>query len=100
VTLVLHHLSRNLAESIISNMKENTNIGGLNVIKAFTQNGDFYKNRNRQENFYLRDGELDEIYKDWEVLKSVKIIGKAIEKDKNGNSQINESVEFIARKIK
>lgn len=98
--LILHLLSRTDAERIISSMQEHTNIGGLNIIKAFTQNGDFYKDDNQKERFYLYEGELEERYKDWEILKSVKTTGKSVVKDENGNPYINQSVEFIARKIK
>ncbi len=102
-TYVLHHLSRQDALLLIKEMQERTNTDGLNVITAFTENGDFYRDKPDTEDFYLKREELKNLYTDagWEVLEPTgyeEVEGKTNEKKPDGSRKVNVAAQLIARK--
>jgi tellurite methyltransferase len=99
-TYVLHHLSREDAVSLIKQMREHTSEDGLNTITTFTENGDFYRNNPDTDNFYPKEGELRELYADWDVLEYEEVENQAFAKRPDGSPMVNVSAKLIARKPK
>ncbi len=99
-TFMLHHLSREEALRVINQLQEHTNIEGLNVITAFTKNGDFYRNNSETNNFYPAENELRELYANWEILEYEETEGKAFAKRPDGSPMLNISARILARKPK
>lgn len=99
-TYVLHHLSWEDAISLIKQMQEYTNDGGLNTITTFTKDGDFYQNNPSTENFYPSEGELKELYANWEVLEYEEVASRTFSKRSDGSSMMNVVAKLIARKSK
>jgi len=97
-TFVLHHLSRDRALELIKKIKQYTEIGGLNIIAAFTKNGDFYRIDPQTPELYLNENELKDIYSDWEVLSYSEKEGRAFKKRPDGTPMTNVSAEIIAKK--
>lgn len=95
-TAAFHYISRKDALELIQEMKLHTNPLGVNVIAAFTQDGDFFKNN--PEGFYPNRLELKEIYNDWEVLTYDEISSPAMAKKEDGSPMINTIARLIARK--
>lgn len=99
--LVLHNIPKEKALALIGKMKEHTNEDGLNVISAFTENGDFYRNHPRlTENFYPKEGELKELYADWEILEYEEKKSTARATNKDGSPMFNILARMLARKPK
>ena len=74
---VLHQMPRELALAFVADMKQHTSKGGLNIISAVMQSGDFWnaaQDRNRlnkmifKDGFYAGENELHILYDDWEIL--------------------------------
>lgn len=98
-TFVLHNLSRENALQIIEEMKNHTNPEGLNVITAFTKNGDFYNRPSEKENFYLDGGELKNLYAGWDILEYEEAEGEARAKKQDGTAMKNVTAKLLAKKI-
>ena len=98
---VLHYLSRQEALLLIKEMQERTNTDGLNVIAAFTENGDFYRDTPDTENFYLKAEELKDLYVDagWQILEYVEAEVEAKKKRPDGSHMVNVSAKLIAKKL-
>ena len=96
---VLHHLELEQAEKLISVVKEKTEPNGLNVICAFTKEGDFYKNPKSKNDFYPNQGELKKVYSDWEVLFWEEKETRAYQKRPDGNPMVNTASFLIVQKI-
>ncbi|KKS16153.1 MAG: Tellurite resistance protein TehB [Candidatus Woesebacteria bacterium GW2011_GWA1_41_7] len=84
----LHFLSPKAAKGLINQMKSKTNVGGLNLVVAFTNKGEFDVSRG----FYFNNDEILDIYDGWEILLYKKEVGAT----KSGLNQ--ERLHFIARK--
>jgi tellurite methyltransferase len=97
--LVLHLLPKQDALNVISQMQAHTALGGLNIVKAFTQNGDFYAQNPTADRFYLNKEELKEIYNGWEILKYEEVETKAFAKKPDGTNMTNVTAKLLARKI-
>jgi tellurite methyltransferase len=100
-TSMLHHLAKEDAETVIKKMQKHTKPQGFNLITAFTQNGDFYKNHPDTNNFYLNNKEqLEQLYEGWKVIKSFEKEGKARSLDIEGKAQFNIFAGLMAQKVK
>jgi tellurite methyltransferase len=100
-TFVLHNIPKPEALSLVEKIKKHTNADGLNVISTFTENGDFYRNHpHLSENFYPKEGELKELYGDWEILDYQETQTLARAKNKDGSSMFNVTAKILARKPK
>lgn len=99
-TYVLHNLSRQDALLLVKEIQERTNIDGLNVIAAFTEDGDFYRNAPNTEKFYLQENELKDLYIDagWDIREYREVRVGAEKKRPDGSPMINVSAKLIARK--
>ncbi len=60
----LHFLERHDIERLIMDMKTHTRKGGLDVISVFTE-----ENPHKRFPYLFRKKELEDFYKDWEVLQ-------------------------------
>lgn len=89
---ILHHLGRQTALDLIEKLKQSTKLTGLHVVGAITREGDFYKNNPR--GFYLENGELSKIYKDWKILEHEEKEQYAFVKNKD-NGQIKNICAYI-----
>jgi len=95
---MLHHLSREEAMSLITQMQKHTNKDGLNVITIFTKNGDFYRKNPDTDKFYPEKDVLKKLYANWEVLEYEEIESQTWIKRPDGNPMINMSEKLIAQK--
>ena len=99
-TFVLHHLKREEALAVIAQMQAHTNIDGLNVISAFTEDGDFYRNNPDTDNFYLKAEELKALYDTWEILEYSENEEQAFAKNEDGVPMVNVVARLLVKKIK
>ena len=97
-SFMLHHLLRTNALELINEIKSHTNKGGINVITAFTENGDFFKKDTSTNLFYLKHNELKNIYKNWNIKDYKEIETAAYAKNEDGTNKKNVSVFIIAQK--
>lgn len=99
-SFMLHHLPRDRALSLIEQIKQQTKVGGVNAITAFTKQGDFYRKNPETSNFYPDSGELQSLYADWEVIEYTEKEGNALSKKEDGSPMVNVSASILARKPK
>jgi len=97
-TSVLHHIDTESTKKIIGDMQSHTNIGGVNIIVTFSDNGDLYERAKKSGRFYPSEEIMREIYSEWKIkeLYSYKTISLA--KDKKGERMRNNLVAIIAIK--
>jgi tellurite methyltransferase len=95
-TFVLHELNREDALSLITKMKNHTNLGGLNIIATFINKGDL-KGIN-PEKFKPEEGELKDLYSDWEVLSYTEQDSMMNSKRADGTNMHNFTATITARK--
>jgi SAM-dependent methyltransferase len=88
---VLHHLLRAQATELIKAMQDNTEVGGLNTISAYTKDGDYFRSKPETENFYLDQGELSDLYKGWDIKLCVEQKGRAF----SGGSNITAYIAAV-----
>ncbi len=75
-TWVLHYLSKEKAYQLINRVKQHTMPQGVNLIIAFTNNGQLQNED--PSRFYLEPNELLELYRGWEILAYKKQMGGTI----------------------
>lgn len=97
-SFMLHHLNTDSSRTLIRQMQEHTNEGGLNVISTFTKEGDFYKKDPTTKRFYPALGELEEIYRGWDILEYTEEKGRAHATHDDGSPMFNVASEMIAKK--
>jgi len=95
----LHHLMRDQAIKFIGGMKQETMLGGFNLITSFTKNGDFYRKDPTTDKFYLNENELKDLYQSWEILTYFEKEGKAFAKNPDGTAMVNIFAGMIAKKV-
>ncbi len=98
-TYMLHHLSKENALKLVAKIKERTKSGGLNVIATFTAEGDFAQSPNAVNMFYPNLGEMQKLYRDWEIITYSEDNSRALDTKTDGSPMTNIAVRIIARKI-
>jgi tellurite methyltransferase len=77
---VLHQLSRDTALSLVRKMQEKTEVGGINVIAAFTKDSEFYKlDPSADERLYLNPNQLASLYQGWNLVWNTEVQGKSVD---------------------
>lgn len=99
-TYMVHHLTREDALKFIEEIKAHTTEGGLNVISAFTVEGDFSKLPLEKGKFYPEPGEMRGLYSDWEIIKYSEDNSRAKATNPDGTPMFNIRAEILARKPK
>ncbi|MBU6231175.1 MAG: methyltransferase domain-containing protein [Patescibacteria group bacterium] len=97
---VMHHIGRAQGLELIEKMKRSTERRGLNVIAAFTTEGDFFRKDPvaSAELFYPKLGELDQLYSGWEIEWYFEGTTSARKCHPDGTQMQNVSARLIARK--
>lgn len=95
---ILHHLSRIEALTLINGIMAKTKPHGLNIIAAFTANGDFYRNNPKTHNFYLQHKELKSLYAEWEIIRYKERNEEALAKRVGGSPMKNKCAYLLAQK--
>jgi hypothetical protein len=95
---VLHELSRADGLALIDSMKQLTTEGGVNVITAFTQTGDFFEENPKTEKLYFAQDELRTLYAGWEILSYEEVRRQAMAKKADGTRKRNVVAVLLARK--
>ena len=90
----LQFLSERDVKRIISEMKENTNEGGLNIIVSFTED-----NPSKELPYLFRKGELKGMYSYWEILEYEEFMMEPERHGKDGKLHQHAIVTLIARKL-
>jgi len=98
---MMHHLSRTNALSLIAKMERHTNKSGLNIIAAFTDDGDYYEESLGRNLFFLRGDELKSMYahKPWGIPKYIERENPSVQKKLDGTDKMNTSAHIMVRKI-
>lgn len=94
---VLHHLTDSQALDLIKKMQIKTNPGGLNVFNVFMNQGDLMQDR-ELDSFYLKPGELRDLYQGWEILEYNESEVKLSKNKSDGSPMYNLRVAAIVRK--
>jgi tellurite methyltransferase len=97
-TNVLHHLPKQDALNLIKRMQLNTKLGGLNTIVTFTDKGDFYSSNPNTKKFFPKEGELKDLYSEWDILEYAEEENPASRKKEDGSRMINIMAKIIAKK--
>lgn len=95
---ILHHLPAIDAEEFLQMIKAHTKSGGLNVVTAISNDGDFYRQAANSGNYFPDQAVLEAIYADWELLQSQSADKQAAAHKPDGTVMRNVNVEMIARK--
>jgi tellurite methyltransferase len=90
----LQFLSEKDAKRVISEMKENTNEGGLNVIVSFTED-----NPSKELPYLFKKGELKSMYSYWEILEYEEFMMEPEKHGRDGKLHQHAVVTLIARKL-
>lgn len=98
-TFMFHHLSRADGLKFVEEIKQHTKPGGLNALTAFTKEGDFYKLKTAEGQFYPNLGELRSLYSDWEVIEYEESNSRAQATTADGKPMFNIKAVILARRI-
>lgn len=93
-TDVLHFLDKKNRDLALYKIKRHTVLGGLNIIRVFTKNGDL----NSPRLHFFENGELRENYKDWDILFYEEKLKMTREKDSFGRPKKHEVAGIVAKK--
>jgi tellurite methyltransferase len=94
-TFVLHFLGPRALETL-GRIQAATLPGGLNIIRTFTERGEWPQERKRGH--YLKPDELRERYAGWDILFYEEKLVKTRECDGQGNPLMQEAASIVARK--
>ena len=97
-TVVLMFLQADRIPDIIQNMQEQTSIGGYNLIVCAMDTEDYPCSVHFP--FTLKEGELANYYKDWELVKYNENPGHLHRRDENGNRIQLRFATMLAKKVK
>lgn len=97
-TYALHHMSQGEAAALIGRMMEHTNPDGINVITAFTRDGDFYRDDTSTTQMFLEHDELKNMYAGWEILFYEESEHAALDVRPDGTPKRNVVAKLVARK--
>ena len=97
-TVVLMFLQADRIPSIIQNMQEQTSTGGYNLIVCAMDTEDYPCSVHFP--FTLKEGELANYYKDWELIKYNENPGHLHRRDENGNLIQLRFATMLAKKVK
>ena len=96
-TVVLMFLNPECIDNIITNIQEQTNIGGYNLIVSAMSTED--APCPLPFPFTLKENELKEYYRDWELVKYNENFGHLHKTDTNGNRIKLRFATMLARKV-
>ena len=97
-TVVLMFLQADRIPAIIKNMQEQTSIGGYNLIVCAMDTEDYPCSVNFP--FTFKEGELENYYQDWELVKYNENPGHLHRRDENGNRIQLRFATMLAKKVK
>jgi len=96
-TNVLHFLKEKQIDKLITKIKNNTKINGLNIITTFTNKDVGYKEH--PERHYFKKNELKKHYNDWKILEYNEFVTEPEKHGKDGKLHKHGVVVLIAKKI-
>lgn len=96
-SFMLHHLGPRDGIALMERIKKHTNPKGFNIIMTFTTEGDFFR-LNGPSRFYVKRGQLEEIYSDWKILQYKEKTGRAFQKNESGQNMQNLAAYLFAQK--
>lgn len=96
-TVVFMFLNANRVPNIIQNMQEHTNIGGYNLIVSAMDTEKYPCDQGFS--FTFKEHELQEYYKDWEIITYNEEIGELHRLDANGDRVKLQFATMLAKKI-
>ena len=96
---VLHHLNKKDAISVLLKMQRYTKKGGYNLITAFTQDGDFFRQNSATTRFYPSSKmALEQLYPEWRVIKSFEKQSLARARREDGSPYENISARVLLQR--
>ncbi len=98
VSYVLHQLQKKSFQTFMSALMQHTNSGGIHAIAAFTTQGAFFREDPDTDTWYARPGELQSLYKNWEIISYSEEETTSYKKDSTGKPFINTTAFLLARK--
>lgn len=93
-TMVLHFLSGEKIDQMISMMQKFTNKDGLNVITVYTD-----KNPTGIREYLFKENELRNYYNDWKILEYEEYLGEKMKNPRDGGPERRYVARLIAKKI-
>lgn len=96
-TVVFMFLNADRVPSIIKNMQEHTNAGGYNLIVSAMDTAQYPCDQGFS--FTFKEGELQEYYKDWEIVTYNEDVGELHRLDANGNRVKLQFATMLAKKL-
>ena len=94
----LHFVAKNGWKRFINNAKEYTNTGGIHIIQIFTDTVPASEDIAPFAIGLAKDGELKELYDDWEVLQFKSYVFE--DEHPNVPKHLHASNKIVARKVK
>jgi tellurite methyltransferase len=98
-TFMLHHLTRENALRFIARIQARTNIGGLNFLATFTDDGDFFRKNPTTDKFHPVVNELKGLYADWVIVEYNESTSRAQATKPDGSPMFNVVARILARKV-
>lgn len=96
-TVVFMFLNADCVPSIIQNMQAHTNIGGYNLIVSAMDTEQYPCDQGFS--FTFKENELQNYYKDWEIITYNENVGELHRLDANGNRVKLQFATMLAKKI-
>ncbi len=96
-TVVFMFLNADRVPSIIQNMQAHTNIGGYNLIVSAMDTEQYPCDQGFS--FTFKENELQNYYKDWEIITYNENVGELHRLDANGNRVKLQFATMLAKKI-
>lgn len=97
-TVVFMFLKPECVPNIIQNMQAHTNVNGYNLIVSAMDTAKYPCDQGFS--FTFKEGELQEYYKDWEIVTYNEDIGELHRLDANGNRVKLQFATMLAKRIK
>ncbi|GAA5099735.1 hypothetical protein GCM10023338_13590 [Wohlfahrtiimonas larvae] len=97
-TVVFMFLNADRVPDIIRNMQEHTNVNGYNLIVSAMDTAQYPCDQGFS--FTFKEGELQEYYKDWEIVTYNEDVGELHRLDANGNRVKLQFATILAKRLK
>ena len=97
-TFVAHELSHEDGLRLVAKCKDHTMPGGLNVFVSWINEGALWDSVSDERRFFLRQGELINIYADWERIHYEECIRPTVRTGDDGLPLSNMAAFLLARK--
>lgn len=100
MTFVLHHLKTTDALAVIKKLQAQTTILGVHFIATFMNEGGLYERAKKSNRFYPDVDTIQSLYEGWQIHVADTKAVTTLAKDKQGQPFSNQTLFFIAQKLR